>query len=223
MTPVPRSKQGRGQQDRGDELGMSHKEVSLIDLPGDSILDTAPVLTASPHRPQSVSPRASSPAFEQDVDVDPEKPGYANGKMDKVLAMLNHLTTQNASVEAMRDEMRVANVRLNARLSAVENVQRSGSASPASSTTALGSDGASSVREERRESRVPTDVARQFYQLGQEQSQAPASSEIRNASQGGKEADRIEALTATNRQLMEMVAGFAAELEVIKGKMGGGA
>ncbi|KAK3110307.1 hypothetical protein LTR53_015519 [Teratosphaeriaceae sp. CCFEE 6253] len=220
QTPVPKSKHGAGHY-RNDS------EMSLIDLPatGDSILDTAPVLKAQPHRPESVSPQVSMAGLRGELgeNVDPEKPGYAAGKMDKIINMLNKLMARDESIEAMREEMRIANANLAARLSAVEGLQHS---SPSPTSSVFSMDGAASGQDEsavRRESRIPTDVALDFYRHGHSSDRAaskPAGGDAGGEGAPGAEADRIEQFTETNRQLTEMVQGFAAELRAMKEKLG---
>ncbi|TKA71386.1 hypothetical protein B0A55_04020 [Friedmanniomyces simplex] len=236
-TPVPRS-WNIARQGCHSGLGMHHGEASLLDLPvqDQNILDSVPVLQASPHHCDSTSPRSTGAlADEHGENVDPEKAGYAtqtqdkSSKMDKMLAMLDKLTARNDDLEAVRDEMRVTNARLDARLAAMEGIQHK-SPSPSSSALGLGLDGTSSMDDEqlgRSHDRIPTDVAHDFYRLAQ--SSAPASSPSTSVVAGGEgeevetEAQKIEKLTETNKQLTMMMQGFAAELEAVKKKLGGNA
>ncbi|KAK0325325.1 hypothetical protein LTR82_003607 [Friedmanniomyces endolithicus] len=235
-TPVSRSREN-AHLGRHSGLGIHHCEVSLLDLPlqDQNILEKAPVLKASPRRLDRLVQRSTGAGIdEQGEDVDPEKFGYAtqaqtkNSKMDKMLEMLDKLTTRNDDLEAMREEMRATNARLDARLAAMEDVQRH-SPSPSSSAMGFGLDGASSADDEtlsRVQNRIPTDVAHEFYRGGR--SPAPGSSPPTSVAAGvdGEvvtEAEKIEKLTETNRQLTVMIQGFAAELEAVKKRLGGDA
>ncbi len=235
-TPVSRSRE-HAHLGRHSGLGIHHSEVSLLDLPvhDQNILETAPVLKASPRRLDRLDQQSMNAGIhEHDEDVDPEKPGYAtqantkNSKMDKMLEMLDKLTTRNDDLEAMREEMRATNARLDARLAVMEDVQRH-SPSPSSSAFGFGLNGASSADDEtlsRIQNRIPTDVAHEFYRGGK--SPAPASSPPTSVAAGGEtevetEAEKIEKLTETNKQLTVMIQGFAAELEAVKKRLGGDA
>ncbi|KAK1071460.1 hypothetical protein LTR74_003338 [Friedmanniomyces endolithicus] len=235
-TPVSRSREN-ADLGRHSGLGIHHSEVSLLDLPvqEQNILETAPVLKASPRRLDRLDQRSRDAGVDgNSEDVDPEKACYAtqattkNSKMDKMLQMLDKLTTRNDDLEAMREEMRATNARLDARLAAMEDVQRH-SPSPSSSALGFGLDGTSSADDEqlgRIQNRIPTDVAHDFYRGGK--SPAPASSPPTSVAAGGEgevetEAEKIEKLTETNKQLTMMIQGFAAELEAVKRRLGGDA
>ncbi|KAK0252279.1 hypothetical protein LTS09_012623 [Friedmanniomyces endolithicus] len=235
-TPVSRSREN-AHLGRHSGLGIHHSEASLMDLPlqDQNILETAPVLKASPRRLDRLDQRNMGAGIDElGEDVNPEKTEYAtqtkakDSKMDKMLEMLDKLTTRNDDLEAMREEMRATNARLDARLAVMEDVQRH-SPSPSSYAFGFGLDGASSADDEtlsRVQNRIPTDVAHEFYRGGK--SPAPASSPPTSVAGGGEgevetEAEKIEKLTETNRQLTVMIRGFAAELEAVKKRLGGDA
>ncbi|KAK5679660.1 hypothetical protein LTR17_027580 [Elasticomyces elasticus] len=232
ITPVPQRWNGVCQQ-RNSGLGLQNED-SLLDSPvHDHETLEAPLLTATPRRRDSASEQVKIHDFceEGKENVDPMKPGHTEqgkstpNKMDEMLAMLGKLAARNEDVGAIREEMRNSNARLDARLAAMENTQRS-SPSPNSSHVGVGLDGASSMSGERPHSRIPTDVARDFYRLGQcpGAASSPSTSMIGGSvGEAETEAEKIDKLTEENKQLTAMVQGFAAELEAIKKKIGSSA
>ncbi|KAK3617530.1 hypothetical protein LTR56_025225 [Elasticomyces elasticus] len=232
ITPVPQRWNG-AHDGRNSGLGLQ-SEASLLDLPvhDHETLD-APILTATPRRRDSAGEQVIIHDFVEagKENVDPTRSGPTEqgkstpNKMDEMLAMLGKLAARNEDVGAIREEMRNSNARLDARLAAMENIQHN-SSSPNSSHVGVSLDGASSMGEGRPHSRIPTDVARDFYRLGQ--SPGPASSPPTSMIGGSvgeaeTEAERIDKLTEENKQMTAMVQGFAAELEAIKKKIGGSA
>lgn len=215
----------------GQGLGIRSREQSGSPTRGRNVLDTAPVLAAQETLQRTASPRPSvSGMLEQSrVDVDPTKPGLVTqttDKMDQMLEMLNKITSRNDDVAAMREELRATNARMDERLAYIESAHR---ASPSPPPSSYGFDGASSQREDsgslgRSQLRVATDTAHDFYRLGQS-SLSPVLSPVGNAEDGGStmtlsaEAQRIAQLEQTNRELAEMVHGFAAKLEEMQRKM----
>ncbi|KAK4561803.1 hypothetical protein LTR86_004482 [Recurvomyces mirabilis] len=172
-------------------------------------------------------------------NLEPEKSvakGGESGKMDKVLAMLQTISTRSNKVEELHEEMRATNIRLEGRLARMEDMQRC--SSPGSSF--LGSDGTSSQRlqddilSERQQKRVSTSVAHDFYRLGQVQdvpsspliSLSSADEDVLEDSKGiqnvgieTENEDKIAGLTKANRELTDLVAGFAAQLEEMRKKL----
>ncbi|KAK4540204.1 hypothetical protein LTR36_009702 [Oleoguttula mirabilis] len=230
-TPLP----SRRARDRGDEdtapsatghgggLGISGNELSASDSPSRSNnpFESAPVLAAQTNRAKQASPRPSINRLiddaNADADVDPRKPGVATheaDKQDQMLDMLSRILTRNEDVVTLRDEMRADRARIDARLAGIEGMQSS--PLPAN----YGLDGASGQLEDemdRKKHRVATSFAHEFYRQT-----LPDSVGANSDTAAPTDSDTIADLQETNRQLTEMVRGFAAKLEDMQKRMDGG-
>ena len=191
------------------------------------LFEDAPYLPADSGGASGRSPSPQSGViantFDDDVDVDPRKRSVATNpsgdKLDRMIEMLDKLNTRNNEITSMRDEMRASNARLDERLAAVENLRVS-SRSPSLTTDETAS--SSGEQQHLHRSRVPTEVAHNFYRLGQA-SNGSAGDTTGEDETKGPEVDTVAELKATNRRLMEMIGGFGAKIEALEKKVGGDA
>lgn len=186
------------------------------------VFENAPSLPARTIRDRTRSPSPQDSGFENDqelaYDVDPQKPSpkksKAGDKFDRMIEILNKLNARNDEMSTIREEIRATNERLDHRLAAVENLHR---ASPAPSY-ALGADIVNEKSEGDSSSiRVPTDVARDFYQPA-EQCEDSSSDQVNGTDES--EPATIAELKETNRRLLEMVGGFAEKIEALEKRAG---
>ncbi|KAK5135547.1 hypothetical protein LTR08_005182 [Meristemomyces frigidus] len=211
-------------------------QPSVFDTPsrGNDLLEKAPFL--QPTRSTRSSPRPSFISLTEasETDVDPTKPGASGGgvdKQDQIVEMLNRLLMQNQEMTEMRDELRASNARSDERMSVVEDVRQALPPQSHSQPEEIpeGSGGG--------KHRVATSFAHDFYR--RQSAVSAASTPPDSAGASGKttfsaetsttsdarsdaRSDTIAELQETNRQLAEMVRGFAAKLQEMEKRMDGG-
>ncbi|KAK3676240.1 hypothetical protein LTR78_003990 [Recurvomyces mirabilis] len=219
-------------------LGISHqRSASSSPARSQNVLQGAPKWQA----PSDSPPLSHMFQFGKTTqkNLEPEKSVAKEGensKMDKVLAMLQTISTRSNKVEELNEEMRATNISLEGRLGRMEDMQRC--SSPGSSF--LGSDGTSSQRMQddrlsgKQQKRVSTSVAHDFYRLGQTQdvpsspliSLSSADEDVLEDSMGihnvgieTENEDKIAGLTKANRELTDLLAGLAAQLAEMRKKL----
>ncbi|KAK5127869.1 hypothetical protein LTR85_004986 [Meristemomyces frigidus] len=203
---------------QGDGLGIGVEAQSASGphCRGNNIFESAPVLAAPPGPNITADPfsTVSRDVEAPKTDVDPHKRGAAThqaDKQDQMLDMLNKILTRNVDVVTFRDEMREAHTRIDERLAAVEGMKTS------PLPPAYGLDGSSSQPEdeaERKKHRIATSFAHEFYRHT-----PPSSAGANGDTAFPPDSDTIASLQETNRQLTEMVRGFAAKLEEMQKRM----
>nr|POE79644.1 hypothetical protein CFP56_07709 [Quercus suber] len=116
----------------------SHQIRSLDDVCQPNPLETAPKLESSPRRSNPDQSIYTKPSL-LDETIDPVKSqpssSLATDKLDQILTLLS-TATRNGAMDAIREELRLTNVRLNDRLSAMEqHLQTSPSLAPINTIT----------------------------------------------------------------------------------------
>ena len=222
--------------------GVSSQSRNTTGIATKSIYDKIPDLSvqrcATPTRPPSNNKDRALSTSPDPAKSSPSSTVASSGhdKMDQVLALLSALRSRNGDVQAMREEMRAANARLDARLAHIER-GGTGSLSPNSSVMD-GLDGSSSsdhvtdgieiVAEADVGKRVSTCDAHDFYRLGRmaegvedDRGEQEGWREDEGEVAGDRDVDRVAELVRENRQLTEMVQGLAAQLEEMRRSMRG--
>ncbi|EMC99079.1 hypothetical protein BAUCODRAFT_120371 [Baudoinia panamericana UAMH 10762] len=191
---------------------------------GESLLQNAPLLQATSKAIMRPIFRTAAGRLPEGAEnVDPAKSGIRHSNSDKqeqIVEMLNTLIARNTDMAAMREELRAANARLDARLAAVETMHRSSPSPNASCIELDGPEHGVDIINRDSQIRVPTDTAHAFYKLGQS-SDTPSSPPASLAGAGSDElaqteAKKIMVLEKENRQLQELMARFAADMEQMK-------
>jgi len=238
----------RSATDMNERLALTSSEMCNTGSPSRSnnIFDTAPKLEAN--SPRENSPHPSNGLANSISDVDPKKPVLtlyqARDKQDQMLDMLAKLMSRNENLTSMREEMRAANARIDERLAAVENLHHCSTPSPIPSHNSddqsmLNHDGiqlagSHGVQHDLRHNqlRVATSFAHEFYRrrllhepiqpfVGEASDQANLQhSEMEQKSCSFFPNETLEELREKNRQLTEMVQGFATQLDEMRKKMG---
>ncbi|KAF2768117.1 hypothetical protein EJ03DRAFT_352385 [Teratosphaeria nubilosa] len=250
----------------------AHKR-SASEIPSRNIMDNVPVLRAANSPERNTSPPGGNPhAKDAAAFADPNKSAATmnqQDKQDQMLQLLAQLVSRNEEMATMREEMRAAQIRMDERLAAVEQTNRS-SPSPTPSYNLLDSNsiisGPRSIRSQDsangsqtslplpptepqitnfriNQARIATSFAHDFYRHSRVMS-LPNSAvgdtgslrtpELDDAFEGKdeevleEEQDEVEAegqsledLRKRNKELTNLVQGFARELESMKRKIGG--
>lgn len=213
-------------------------------------LTTAPTLTATPPAPpntRSSSPRSplrrtfATRDLHSVSPVEPSKPlspSYQTTAMqapssisgapsnpnhvDAIVEMIEYLNSRNHEISSIRDEMRASNFRLGERLAVIEgfgtptHLAFNGSAND-TLTPGMGKE----------EKRVSSSAAYEFYRGagGRDEEMARGEDgehvlEAPGDGDGRMRADTIAELRETNRELLEMVSGFAERIRSLEGRYG---
>ncbi|KAH9823645.1 flocculation protein FLO11-like [Teratosphaeria destructans] len=250
----------------------AHKR-SASETPKRNVMDNVPILRASNSPQCNTSPLGGNPhANDAATFADPNKSATATEKQDKqdqMLQLLAQLVSRNEDLAAMREEMRAAQTRMDERLAAMEQTNRS-SPSPTPSYNLLDShsiiSGPRSIHSQastngsqaslplplsesqsstlrNHKARIATSFAHDFYRHSRVMSLPNSavsdtvglrSLELDHAFEGmdeealEEEQDKVEAegesledLRRRNKELTDLVQGFAKELDSMKRKMGG--
>ncbi|KAF2481707.1 hypothetical protein BDY17DRAFT_311365 [Neohortaea acidophila] len=199
------------------------------------------ITTKTPAQPNIFTTLPSLPRPTTSPTTDPLKPSPTSSptsnkstsantdraKLDHMLAILSQLQTRHAEMDAMRDELRAANERLEGRLTAVEGLARGERSRSASVEADVAEFGA-----EEGGRRIATATAVDFYRAGQghgserdddgEEDDGQGESGTRSEAGQSAESETIAELRETNRRLLEMVGGFEEQIQRLERRVGGG-